>query len=168
MAWHSLGQSLEHESRTEAAVAAWKQAVALDPNYAQALFSLARALKPANPEEAARLLARYADIQKQRRIVDQAGTLANDALAAIAAHEWPEAIRQLQQAIEVCGECVMKADLHKNLGLINCQMGDIDSGEKELRSAQALKPADPDIERALTLIAQARAQRAASVPEKAR
>jgi DNA-binding NtrC family response regulator len=113
-------------------------------------------------------LARYAVVQKQRRIVDQAGTLANDALAAIAAHEWPEAIRQLQQAIGVCGDCVMKADLHKNLGLIHCQMGDIDSGEKELRSAQALKAADPDIERALTLIAQARAQRAASVAEQAR
>ena len=168
MAWHLLGQCLEHESRTEAAVAAWKQAVALDPNYSQALFSLARAIRPVDPEEAARLLGRYAEVQKQRRIVDQAGTLANDAVAAIAAHERPEAIRHLQQAIEVCGECVMKADLHKNLGLIHCQMGDIDSGEKELRLAQESKPADPDIERALTLVAQARAQRAASVAEKAR
>jgi hypothetical protein len=62
----------------------------------------------------------------------------------------------------------VKADLHKNLGLIDCQMGDIASGEKELRLAQAAKPADPDIERALKLIALARAQRqrAASNPEK--
>jgi tetratricopeptide (TPR) repeat protein len=170
MALHLLGQSLEHESQTQAAIAAWRQAVAIDPDYSQALWSLARAMKPSDPDEAARLMARYGEVQKKRRIVDQAGTLANDALAASEAHDWPEAIRQLQQAIEVCGGCVMKADLHKNLGLIDCQMGDIDSGEKELRLAQASKSADPDIARALTLIAQARAQRqgVASHPEKAR
>jgi hypothetical protein len=82
------------------------------------------------------------------------------------AHDWPEAIRQLKEAIQVCGDCAVKADLHKNLGLIHCQAGDIDSGEKELRLAKADKPADPDIARALTLIAQVRAQRTASGPQK--
>jgi len=168
MAWHLLAQSLEHESQTQAAIAAWKQAVAIDPNYSQALFSLARAIKPSDPDEAAHLMARYSDVQKQRRIVDQAGTLANDARAASEAHDWPEAVRQLKQAIDVCGACVMQADLHKNLGLIDCQMGDIDSGEKELRLAKASRPADPDIERALMLIAQTRAQNTASHQEKAR
>jgi tetratricopeptide (TPR) repeat protein len=167
MAWHLLAQSREGESQTEAAVAAWRQALAIDPDYTQALFSLARALKPADPREAALLMARYSEVQKKRRIVDQAGTLGNDAVAAGAAHDWPEAIRQFKQAIGVCGDCVMQADLHKNLGLIDCQMGDIDGGEKELRLAQASKPADPDIERALSLIAQARARHAASGSEKA-
>ena len=60
MAWHLLGQSLEHESQTQAAIAAWRQAVAIDPDYSQALWSLARAIKPADPDEAARLMARYA------------------------------------------------------------------------------------------------------------
>ena len=167
MAWHLLGQSLAQESQTQAAVAAWRQAVAIDPDYSQALFSLASALKAANPEESARFMARYGDVQKKRRIVDQAGTLANDALAASLAHDWPEAVRQLKQAIQVCGDCVMKADLHKSLGLVECQTGDIDNGEKDLRLARASKPADPDIERALTLVATARAQRAASPLEKA-
>jgi tetratricopeptide (TPR) repeat protein len=167
MAWHLLGQCLEHESQTQAAIAAWRQAVSIDPDNSQALWSLARAVKPSDPDEAARLTARYSEVQTKRRIVDQAGTLANDAVAASKAHDWPEAVRQLRQAIEVCGGCVMRADLHKDLGLIDCQMGDIDGGEKELRLAQASKPADPDIERALTLIAQARAQRLASRPEKA-
>jgi hypothetical protein len=35
-------------------------------------------------------------------------------------------------------------------------MGDLDRGEKELRLAQALKPSDPDIERALDRIAAVR------------
>jgi hypothetical protein len=46
--------------------------------------------------------------------------------------------------------------LHKKLGLIECQMGDLDRGEKELRLAQALKPSDQDIERALDRIAAVR------------
>jgi len=163
-AWHLLGQCLEHESQTQAAIAAWRQAVAIEPDYSQALWSLARAVKAADPDEAARLTARYSEVQRKRRIVDQAGTLGNDALEAGAAHDWPEAIRQFHKALEVCGDCAIKADLHKKLGLINCQMGDIESGEKELRLAQALKPADPDIEPALRRIAAARAQRAASHP----
>ena len=115
-------------------------------------------------------MAHYSDVQKNRDIVDQAGTLGNDALAAGAAHDWPEAIRQFQKAIEVCGDCAIKADLHKKLGLTDCQMGDIDNGEKELRLALALKPADPDIDRALGRIAATRTKRATSHPdpEKAR
>jgi len=169
-AWYLLGQSLEHASQNEAAIAAWRQAIAIEPDYTQALWSLARAIQPTDPNEAARLMAHYSDVQKNRDIVDQAGTLGNDALAAGAAHDWPEAIRQFQKAIEVCGDCAIKADLHKKLGLTDCQMGDIDNGEKELRLALALKPADPDIDRALGRIAATRTKRATSHPdpEKAR
>jgi tetratricopeptide (TPR) repeat protein len=164
-AWYLLGQSLEHEQQLQSAITAWKQTLAIEPSHSQALWSLARAVKPGDPDEAARLLAHFNEIQKERRTVDQAGTLGNDALAAGAAHDWPEAIRQFLQAIEVCGDCAIKGDLHKKLGLIDCQMGDIDNGEKELRLAQALKPGDPDIERVLGQIAAARTKR---VPSRAR
>jgi tetratricopeptide (TPR) repeat protein len=163
-AWNLLGQSLEYESRTQAAIAAWRYAVAIDPDNSQALWSLARAIRPADQEEAARLMARYSEVQKKHRIVDEAGTLGNNALAAGAAHDWPEAIRQFQKAIAVCGDCAIKADLHKKLGLADCQMGDLENGEKELRLAHALKPADPDIERALGRIAVARTRGVASQP----
>jgi Flp pilus assembly protein TadD len=86
-------------------------------------------------------------------------------LAAGAAHDWPEAVHQFRKAIEVCGECAIKADLHKKLGLTDCEMGDIDNGEKELRLAQALKPNDPDIERALGRIAAARTKQPAARSE---
>ena len=163
-AWYLLGQSLEQTSQTKAAIAAWRQAVAIEPNYSQALWNLARAVKPDDPEEAARFMARYSELQKKRLAVDQAGTLGNDALAAGRAHDWPEAIRQFKKAIEVCGDCAIKADLHKKLGVTECQMGDIENGEKELRLAQALKPADSDIEQALERIAAVRTKRVASRP----
>ena len=151
--------------RTQEATAAWRRAIAVDPDDAQALWGLARAIKPTDPDEAAGLMARYREVQKNRRVVDEAGTLGNDALAAGAAHDWPEAVRQFQKAIAVCGDCGIKADLHKKLGLTQCQMGDIDKGEKELRLAQSIKPTDPDIERALERIALARAKGAASHPD---
>jgi cytochrome c-type biogenesis protein CcmH/NrfG len=44
-AWYLLGQSLESNSQTQPAIAAWKQAVAIEPDYTQALWSLARAVK---------------------------------------------------------------------------------------------------------------------------
>jgi Flp pilus assembly protein TadD len=156
MAWNMLGQCLERESHVEEAIASWRQALAINPNNMQALWGLAKAVKPTDPQEAARLLARYRDVQDNRRISDQAGVLANDALAAGAAHDWPEAIRQFQEAIALCGDCAIKADLHKKLGLTECQMGNLDAGEKELRLAQTLKPSDPDIERALKRIAAVR------------
>ena len=165
-AWHMLGQSLEYESQTQAAIAAWRQAVAIEPDYSQALWSLARAVKPTDPREAARLMSRYNEVQRKSHIVDQAGMLGNDALAAGTAHDWPEAISRFRKAIEVCGDCSIKADLHKKLGLTDCQMGDIDNGEKELRLAQALKPGDPDVKRALEKIAAARSKRAASRPDR--
>jgi Flp pilus assembly protein TadD len=65
----------------------------------------------------------------------------------------------------LCGDCAIKADLHKKLGLTECQMGDLGKGEKELRLAQTLKPSDPDIERALKRIAAARGRQAESHPD---
>jgi tetratricopeptide (TPR) repeat protein len=167
MAWYLLGQSLEHEGETTKAVAAWRQAVAIDPKFSQALFSLARALRSTDAAEAEQLMARFTAVQKERRILDHVGTLANNAAAAASAHDWPEATRQLKEAITECGDCAVKADLHKKLGLIDCQSGNLENGEKELLAANALKPADPEIARALALIAQARNQRSGSDAGKA-
>lgn len=158
MAWNMLGQCFERESQIEEAIASWRQALAIEPDNVQALWGLAKAVKPTDPQEAARLMARYREVQNNRRIADQAGVLANDALAAGAAHDWPEAIRQFEEAIALCGDCAIKADLHKKLGLTECQMGNLDTGEKELRMAQTLKPVDPDIERVLKRIAEVRAR----------
>jgi tetratricopeptide (TPR) repeat protein len=167
MAWYLLGQSLENESETTKAIAAWRQAIAIDPNFSQALYSLARALRSTDAAESERMMARYAAVQKERRILDRAGTLANNGAVAASAYDWPEATRELTQAIAECGDCAVKADLHKKLGLIDCRSGDLNNGEKELLTANALKPADPEIARALELIAQSRNQRSGSQTRRA-
>lgn len=162
MAWYLLGQCYEQQSDTEKAVTAWRQAIALDPNFSQALFGLARALRSSDRAESDTFMARYVEIQKQRRILDRIGTLANNGVVAASAHDWSQATSQLKAAIAECGDCVVRADLHKKLGLIDCQAGNLDEGEKELVAAKVLKPADPEIQRALQLIAAARNQHSAS------
>lgn len=162
MAWYLLGQSLQQESDTAQAVAAWRKAIAVDPKFSQALFSLARSLRPTNRDESDQFMARYLAVQKERRILDRASTLANNGVEAEQAHNWPEAIRQLKEAIAACGDCAETADLHRKLGIIDCQAGDLDGGEKELQAAATLKPDDPVTKAALELVARARSQRTAS------
>jgi tetratricopeptide (TPR) repeat protein len=168
MAWYMLGQSLEQQSESAKALAAWRNAIAIDPNFTQALFSLARALRPTDQAESEQLMARYNSVQKERRILDRADSLANNGIEAESAHDWPEAIRQLQEAIAACGDCRAKADLHRKLGIIDCQSGDLDKGEKELLAAKALNPDDPVTQAALALIARARSQYSESPTGKSR
>jgi len=73
-----LGQSLEQESEPVKAEAAWRNAIAIDPNFTQALFSLARSLRPTDQAESERLMAHYNTVQKERSILDRADTLANN------------------------------------------------------------------------------------------
>jgi tetratricopeptide (TPR) repeat protein len=167
MAWYLLGQCREQQSETDKAVAAWRQAIAIDPNFSQALFNLAHALRSSDAAESASFMARYVEIQKQRHILDNVGTLANNGVMAASAHDWPEATRQVKDAIAECGDCAVKADLHKKLGLIDCQAGDLGNGEKELLAARALKPTDPEIQQALELIAEARSQHTSAPQGKA-
>jgi tetratricopeptide (TPR) repeat protein len=167
MAWYMLGQSLDEESETVKALAAWRQAIAIDPKFSQALFSLAHALRSTDQAESEQMMARYIAVQKERSILDRAGTLANNGIEAASAHDWPEAIGQLKEAIAACGECAAKADLHRKLGIIDCQSGDLDNGERELQAAQALNPADPVTQAAIELVARARSQRSAPAAGKA-
>ncbi|MFP5203959.1 MAG: tetratricopeptide repeat protein, partial [Acidobacteriota bacterium] len=166
MAWYMLGQSLQQTSQTTMAMAAWRQAIAIDPNFSQALFSLARALRSSNPSESGQWMARYLAVQKQQRIQDRADTLANDGVEAESAHDWPAAIRLLNEAIAACGDCAVKADLHRKLGIIECEAGHLDSGKRELLAAQALKPDDAITRAALELVTQARMQNSASATGK--
>lgn len=168
MAWYLLGQSLQQESDSAQAIAAWRKAIAVDPKFSQALISLSRALRSTDRTESDRLMARYLEVQKERRILDRADTLANNGIEAESAHDWPQAIRLLQEAITACGDCAASADLHRKLGIINCQAGHLDQGEKELLAAKALKPDDPVTQAALELVTRARSQDAASVTHKAR
>lgn len=162
MAWYMLGQCFEKMSETPRVLVAWRKAIEADPKFSQALISLARALQTSDKAESEKLMMRYVAVQKERRILDRADTLANSGIQAASAHDWPGAIDQMKQAIAACGDCAAKADLLRKLGIIECQAGDLDNGEKELLAAKRLKPDDPVTQAALEMTAQARTRQSTS------
>jgi Flp pilus assembly protein TadD len=126
--------------------------VELNPEHGEALYNLSRHLSKSAPGEAKQYQERFAELQKKRRITDRAETLSNFALAAAGARDWNQAVSQLEEAVQVCGDCRSKPELHKNLGLIYCRSGNLEKGERELRIAQTLEPNDPVVKKSLAIV----------------
>jgi tetratricopeptide (TPR) repeat protein len=147
-----LGQELLRKGNEAGAIERWRRAIEIRPQYNEALYNLARLLMKSDPEEAKRLQARFQELQAQQHIMDRAQTLGNFALTSADAHDWPQAIAHLKEALEVCGNCSVLAQLHKDLGLIYCRSGDFSKGRIELLQAQKLSPGDQDVAKALRLL----------------
>ena len=150
-----LGQNLEHQGKSAEAVAHWKLALQADPNYSQALYNLARALKKTNDPEAQKYQDRYDQLQKDQQISDRVQQLGNFALAASNAQNWPQAFAQIQEAIQLCRSCPEAGHLHKNLGWMYFRTGKFEEAEKELGIALDLNPNDADAKQALAAIRKA-------------
>lgn len=149
-----LGQEQQRKGDTAGAIEQWRKAIQIRPQYSEAYYSLSRLLMQSNPDEAKRLQEQFQALQAAQHITDRAHTLGNFALASADAHDWPQAIAQLKEAITACGQCDSLAQLHKDLGLIYCHSGDYKNGRTELLEAQKMSPADEDIKKALTLLQQ--------------
>jgi Flp pilus assembly protein TadD len=78
--------------------------------------------------------------------------LGNFALEAANAQNWPQAMEQMNEAIQLCGYCPQSAHLHKNLGLFYERTGNIAGAKKELRTALELAPNDADAQNALAVL----------------
>ena len=152
-----LGQSLQSSGKMEDAIAAWKKTLEIDPNHSQALYSLFRNLAKKSPEEAKTYEKHFQALQQQSGVMERAQTLSNFGLAAANSGDWPKALAQLREAIQICGNCGSSAMLHK-MGLTECRAGHLDEGEKELRLALEGLPNDPDILKALDILKNLRAQ----------
>jgi tetratricopeptide (TPR) repeat protein len=150
-ALYKLGQGLLQTGDRAGAIARWRQVIAFNPDYGEALYNLSRILAKDDPEEAKPLQARFESLQKKEHIMDRAQTLGNFALASAAARDWPQAISQLKEALQVCGDCSALPQLHKDLGLIYCHSGDLKNGLSELQQAQRLTPQDPDVAQAIRI-----------------
>ena len=134
-----------------AAIAQWRRVIEINPEHGEALYNLSRQLAKSDPDESNRLESRFEALKAQKQIMDRAQTLGNFALASAAAHDWPQAISQLQEGIQVCGSCTALGDLHKDLGLIYLHSGDTKDALRELSEAKKLTPTDPDIDKAIRI-----------------
>src|SRR5712671_708085 len=154
-AQYLLGQNLEHSGDSGAAIQHWKVAVQADPNHSQALFNLAKALNKLRDPEAKQYQDRFDALQKSQQIADRVSELGNFALEAANAQNWPQAVKQMNEAIQLCGNCPQSAHLHKNLGLFYGRTGNIGEAKKELRTALQLEPNDADAQNALAMLERA-------------
>ena len=151
-ALYKLGQSLSRKGDNAGAIVRWRRVIEINPEYGEALYNLSRLLAASEPDEANRLQARFVSLQEKQHAMDRAQTLGNFALASAAAHDFPQAISQLKEGLQICGECTAGLLLHKNLGLIYCRSGDLKNGRAQLLEARKLAPDDPDIEQALRIL----------------
>ncbi|MGC2194138.1 MAG: tetratricopeptide repeat protein [Terriglobales bacterium] len=151
-AQYLLGQNLDHEGDNAAAIQHWKAAVLADPNHSQALYNLAKSLNRIHDPEAKEYQDRFDALQKNQQIADRVSELGNFALEAANAQNWPQAMEQMHEAIQLCGDCAQSAHLHKNLGLFYRRTGNVDEAKKELRTALQLAPNDADAENALAAL----------------
>jgi tetratricopeptide (TPR) repeat protein len=154
-AQYLLGQNLEHSGDRAAAIQHWKAAVEADPNHSQALYNLAKSLNKIHDPEAQQYQDRFDALQKRQQIVDRVSELGNFALEAANAQNWPQAVEQMNEALELCVNCPQSAHLHKNLGLFYGRTGNLGEAKKELRTALELAPNDADTQNALAMLERA-------------
>jgi tetratricopeptide (TPR) repeat protein len=152
-AHYLLGQELLREGQSNSAVEQWRKVIQIRPRYSEAVYNLSRLLMKTDPEEGKRLQSQFEAQQAEQHIVDRAQMLGNFALTSAEARNWPEAIAQMKEGLQLCGDCSAKPQLHKDLGLIYCRSGDLKNGRAELLEASTLSPGDPDVKQALNIIA---------------
>jgi tetratricopeptide (TPR) repeat protein len=151
-AQYLLGQNLEHSGDNFGAIRHWKAAVQADPNHSQALYNLAKSLNKIHDPDAKQYQDRFDTLQKNQQIADRVSELGNFALEEANAQNWPQAVEQMNEAIQLCGNCPQSAHLHKNLGLFYGRTGNIGEAKKELRTVLQLVPNDADAQNALAAL----------------
>jgi tetratricopeptide (TPR) repeat protein len=153
-----LGHVLEAEHRESEAVAAWRRAIALNPQYVEATYSIARALRRTDPVESKRLMLRVQELEHDQQTIDQVSQLGNQANAKMYEANFKGAIDDLKNAIVLCGRCSLLGALEKNLGLAYSHGGQLDAGERELKISETLIPDDLGVKAALQIVEQQRRQ----------
>lgn len=156
-AHHDLALALAESGAEADAVRHWERALKLDPRHGEALYNLAQALQPSAPERAEQFMRRFAALKAEKQTTDRAGALWNFALARARGRRWDEAFGLFREALEVCGDCPARGQIHKNFGLVYGHSGDNRNAERELVRALELLPDDPEVAAALRIVRQAAA-----------
>ncbi len=149
-----LAQSLQRERKDAETIAVLRHMLQLKPDSENAIYMLSMELRRTDPEESKKLQQDFETQKRKDAALVQVKSLGMEAYQAANKQDWPEAIRILKKALESCEDCALAAALHKNLGLALCSNGNLDEGKQELQEALKLNPNDPDVVKALNVVAQ--------------
>jgi len=139
-----LARNLFREGKRDEAISQWKVAVESDPESLSALSSLVRALGQTHNPEENDYLARLSALEQRQQITARVKQLNNFALQAANGNNWAHAIAQLNEAIDLCGQCTQMGVLRKNIGLLYARKGDFADAKEQLQLALKLLPDGPD------------------------
>jgi tetratricopeptide (TPR) repeat protein len=148
-----LAQSLQNQRKDAETIAVLRHMLQLKPDSENALYMLSMELRRTDPEGSKKLQQDFEAQKRKKADVAQVKSLGMEAYEAANKKDWPEAIRILKQALASCPDCEYAAALHKNLGLALCGNGNFDEGKQELQESLKLNPNDPDVVKALDVIA---------------
>ena len=151
---YDLGLAIAQTGDTANAVPHWERALALDPRHKESIYNLAQALITSAPERAHEYSRQFAALKAEEQDTDRAGALWNFALAEAEKERWSKAFDLFRQALDACGHCPAKGQIHKNFGLVYGHSGDFASAARELLEAQKLLPNDLEIQEALRVVRQ--------------
>src|ERR1700733_11363406 len=98
----------EHQKVFAKPTAAALLASRLKPGNKEAAYNLARALDKTAPEEARTLRRSVTGDQKRQMAIEPASTLGNFALSSASERDWPRAVAQLKEALEICDACSLQ------------------------------------------------------------
>ena len=154
LAHYDLGLAIAQGGDPDGAAPHWERALALDPRHKESLYNLAQALREKAPEQAREYSRRFAALKAEEQDTDRAGALWNFALAEANRERWSKAFDLFRQALDACGDCPARAQIHKNFGLVYGHSGDFPSAERELMKAQRLLPDDAEVQEALRVVRQ--------------
>ena len=149
---YDLGLAVAQAGRAQDAIPYWERVLALDSRHKETLYNLAQALHSVEPERAREYRDRFAALKAEEQDTDRAGTLWNFALAEADRERWDRAFELFRQALEACGNCPARGQIHKNFGLVYGHSGDYASAAEELSKALQLLPDDEEIKRALKIV----------------
>lgn len=149
---YELGLAVSQAESPIAAIPHWERTLSRDPNHREAIYNLAQALKEVDAARAREYRERFAALQAERQDTDRAGALWNFALAAAKREDWQRAFGLFRQALEVCGDCPARGQIHKNFGIIYGESGDYGSAQRELEIARELLPNDDGVTQALQVV----------------
>ena len=113
---------------------------------------MAQALKDVDAARAREYRERFVALHAERLDTDRVGTPWNFALAAAKREDWQRAFGLFRQALEACGDCLARGQIHKNFGIIYGQSVDYAAAERELEFARELLPNDEGIRQALQVV----------------
>ena len=158
-AHYHLALNLSRLGKKDEAIAHFRRSVELNPYHRAALYNLFRSLAGTNPEEAEQYRKRFQALQDQHELMQEAKRLEDLALTHAKEGSRLQAIEQLRKALEVCGECLMRPRLHKNLGLVYGRAGDLKNAKRELSTALEMSPDDPEVKKSLEILESLEKQR---------